>query len=58
MCILTALFMIACFSKFVKYCSGEDNHEIASKHSILAFSFFLCYNMLTDISTEFGGMIS
>lgn len=58
MCILTALFMIACFSKFVKYCSGEDNQEIASKHSILAFSFFLCYNMLTDISTEFGGMIS
>lgn len=58
MCILTALLMIACFSKFVKYCSGEDNQAIASKHSILAFSFFLCYNMLTDISTEFGGMIS
>ena len=58
MCILTVLFMIACFLKFVKYCSGEDDQEIASEHSMLACSCFRCYYMLTDISTEFGGMIS
>lgn len=47
-------------SEICKARSDEDNKK-APLHITadgVAFSLFLCYNIITDISTEFGGMIS